>query len=375
MSKINPEFTSELKKFGADQLQACYNCGNCTAVCSLSTEEDSFPREMVRFSILGLTEDIESSLKPWSCYYCGECTDTCPRQANPAELMMSLRRWLTSVYDWTGLSKLFYTKKIWELIFIFFIAAVVIALFVVFFPFEQVSNFTTYIGNKEFVHWVEIGDWTMAIIVGGLLISNIFNMWHKVILKPKIKVPFLSYFKEFWNLIWHFLSQIRLSKCEANNKKTSRKYWISHLLLMTGYSIMFAMIVVMLPWFQTDVVNHWYHPQRLLGYYATFGLLFGLTVFTIKRLSKKDTRSKYSHFSDWTFIVLLFLTTITGILVNIFRLSGFDAATFYVYIIHLAVLVPMIMVEVPFSKWSHLAYRPFAIYFDKLKKAAADKKN
>jgi quinone-modifying oxidoreductase subunit QmoC len=48
-------------------------------------------------------------------------------------------------------------------------------------------------------------------------------------------------------------------------------------------------------------------------------------------------------------------------------------ATYYMYVIHLAVLVPMILVEVPFSKWSHLAYRPFAVYFDKLKKAAREK--
>jgi hypothetical protein len=30
----------------------------------------------------------------------------------------------------------------------------------------------------------------------------------------------------------------------------------------------------------------------------------------------------------------------------------------------------MLCVEVPFSKWSHLAYRPFAIYFAEIKKSA-----
>jgi quinone-modifying oxidoreductase subunit QmoC len=39
------------------------------------------------------------------------------------------------------------------------------------------------------------------------------------------------------------------------------------------------------------------------------------------------------------------------------------------YIIHMAVLVPMLAVEVPFSKWSHLAYRPFAVYFSELRKS------
>jgi len=108
MSKIDPKFSQELKKYGAKNLNACFNCGNCTAVCSLSTEDDSFPREMVRYSTLGLQSDIKSSLKPWLCYYCGECSETCPQEANPGELMMTLRRWLTAKYDWTGLSGIFY---------------------------------------------------------------------------------------------------------------------------------------------------------------------------------------------------------------------------------------------------------------------------
>ena len=37
------------------------------------------------------------------------------------------------------------------------------------------------------------------------------------------------------------------------------------------------------------------------------------------------------------------------------------------------ILVPMILIEVPFSKWSHLAYRPFAAYFHQLKKHAVPK--
>ena len=50
MAKINPAFGKELNKYGAVNFNACYNCGNCTAVCSLSTEDDSFPREMVRLN-------------------------------------------------------------------------------------------------------------------------------------------------------------------------------------------------------------------------------------------------------------------------------------------------------------------------------------
>ena len=44
--------------------------------------------------------------------------------------------------------------------------------------------------------------------------------------------------------------------------------------------------------------------------------------------------------------------------------------TYYIYIAHLAVLVPMLMIEVPFSKWSHLAYRPLGIYLAQVRATA-----
>jgi len=53
----------------------------------------------------------------------------------------------------------------------------------------------------------------------------------------------------------------------------------------------------------------------------------------------------------------------TGILQHILHRTGLDAAANVVYIIHLMGVVPMLALEVPFSKWAHLAYRPLAMYF------------
>ena len=36
--------------------------------------------------------------------------------------------------------------------------------------------------------------------------------------------------------------------------------------------------------------------------------------------------------------------------------------TYWLYVIHLMIAVPMLVVEVPFGKWSHLLYRPVALY-------------
>ena len=193
---------------------------------------------------MGLKGTITKSVEPWLCYYCGECSETCPRDANPGELMMTLRRYLTSVYDWTGLSRLFYISKFWELGAIGIIAAVVIMLFALFLPpskglFIHPENFINEQGgvminslvdgvsNIQFVKFIELGDWTMAAIVGLLLISNIFRMWYIVILSDKeVKIPFFAYIKEFWNIIAHFLTQPKFSKCD------DKKYWTGHFLLM-----------------------------------------------------------------------------------------------------------------------------------------------
>jgi nitrate reductase gamma subunit len=128
--------------------------------------------------------------------------------------------------------------------------------------------------------------------------------------------------------------------------------------------------VVFLRWFQTDNIYPIYHPQRWLGYYATIALIYGAGVALWGRIKKRDQLHRFSHLSDWMFPILLLLTAASGILVHIFRYAGLAYATYFTYVIHLSIMFPMLTLEVPFGKWSHLAYRPFAIYFAAVKQKA-----
>ena len=369
--RLQPELRNQLIQYGIGDWNACFHCGTCTAMCPLSEEGFLFPRRKIRLMQMGLKEPLESSVEPWLCYYCGDCTKTCPRDANPGELMMSLRRYLTSKYDWTGLSKRFYTSEIWELLFILFFAVLVVLSFLILLP-SFGYRFTTElidggvkVNSFAPIHIVETFDLVMALVVASLLISNILRMYYMIIWKnSKSTVSLWVHIREFWLLVFNFAVQPKFSKCD------DKRYWLSHWLLMSGYTIMFIVIVVFLPWFKTEKILPVWHPQRLLGYYATFGLLFGLGIAVTGRLVRKDVKFQFSHISDWLFLVMLTLTAITGILIHIFRINGMPVATYISYIAHMAVLVPMILIEVPFSKWSHLAYRPFAVYFQQLKKHA-----
>jgi hypothetical protein len=70
--------------------------------------------------------------------------------------------------------------------------------------------------------------------------------------------------------------------------------------------------------------------------------------------------------------VLLFLTALTGILVHMFRMLNLPMPTYVTYMVHMAIAVPMLVVEVPFGKWAHLLYRPLAIIVAEARKKALE---
>jgi hypothetical protein len=72
------------------------------------------------------------------------------------------------------------------------------------------------------------------------------------------------------------------------------------------------------------------------------------------------------------FLILLLVVAVTGVLQNILHRSGLDEAANVMYIIHLMGVVPMLVLEVPFGKWAHLAYRPLAIYFARVQVHAVE---
>jgi len=57
---------------------------------------------------------------------------------------------------------------------------------------------------------------------------------------------------------------------------------------------------------------------------------------------------------------------------HLLRMGGLPLLTYYTYVIHLAVAVPMLVVEVPFGKWAHLLYRPLAMYLTAVKEKARE---
>ena len=345
MSKVNPGFSNELKKYGSINFSACFNCGNCTAVCSLSDKDNSFPREMVRHAVLGIESDIQKSLKPWLCYYCGDCTTTCPRQANPGELVMALRRYLIAKYDWTGLSGILFKSLTASVIAFLLVAFLILAV-----GFIEKFNTESIMHLGHYFEMIAIGSVFLLI-----LIPNIIRMWWFIIVKQTIKIPLSLYLQALSSLIVNMFTQKRTLDCENYKFR-----WFEHFLVVIGY-ILLLFTTVFLDWFSTEN-----------SFLIWFGYILCSTVFIITfdfildRIKKNKEVNKFSHPSDWFFVIWLFLMGLTAFAVRIFIDTGLIENNIWIYFIHIIILAQWAIIIVPFGKWTHFLYRSFAMYFRKL---------
>jgi Fe-S oxidoreductase len=357
--RLDPELYREVAKFGARDMEICMQCGTCSAACPLSSGMHAFPRKVYRYLQLGLRDKLLKSSVPWLCYYCGDCNTDCPRGAEPAETMMATRRWLTAQYDWTGLARRFYLSEAWEIG-----ALITVALgIIVAFAFFHGPVITDRVAVNTFapVMWIEIGDLAMAAVLSTFLLSNAYRMYRLIM--SDIKVPFWLYIIEAKAFVLNFLTQKRWRQCGQD-----RSRWLKHFILVSGYLTMMTLVIVFIRWFQVDDSS--WHFTSIFGYYATGALLVITVEMFRSRLKKEESIHRYSEFSDWLFLILLFFTTLTGIMMHALRIAGWPMGTYVMYVIHLAVAVPMLVIEVPFGKWSHLFYRPLAIFLANVREKA-----
>jgi len=358
--RANPKLITELEIYGAQDVSKCYHCGNCSATCPFSKEPYIFPRRSMRSLQMGLEAKLESDLEPWLCYYCGECSVECPRDAEPGETMMSLRRWLTARYDFTGISRLFYLSWKAELLAVIIVALIAGAGFLLY-GFSQ-GNITQYNGPDAFLpaSSIHIFDWTLAAVLLALLLTNCARMWWFTVGRDtKVHVPLSAYVRKIYLLPTHFFTQMRYARCEQ------KRPWAIHLVLMLSYVTMLILIMFFLaPMWSGPAVNWSVH---VFGLAATAGLLVTTIIFLRKRLKKSEVQYQHSHETDWMFLVLLIVVAATGLVQFTLHRLGLGTAANINYVIHMMAVVPMLLLEVPFSKWSHMAYRPLAMYFADLK--------
>ena len=267
--------------------------------------------------------------------------------------MMSLRRWLTAKYDWTGLSGLLYKSFA-----LTFIAMLLIAVGVIAFAFKENFNQETIM---HFGHYFEM--FAVGAVFALILTPNLIRMWWYVIVKPKVKADFKIYLNSAKELFIHMFTQKRALGCDDNQVR-----WFEHMILVFGY-IALLFTTVFLDWF--SATNKFI---IVLGYVESIVIFIVTFHFMLGRIQKKKEVAKFSQPSDWLFVIWLFLMGFSAFFVRLFIDMGLIENHFWIYLFHIIVLVQWAAIIVPFGKWSHFLYRSFAMYFENII-ASAGKKN
>jgi ferredoxin len=367
--RADPRFLTELSRYGAVNIESCFNCGNCTAVCPLSSGSESFPRRMIRYAQIGMQDRLLSSKELWMCYYCGQCTSTCPRKADPGEFMAAARRYAIAKYDRLGVARLLYTSAAFNVLFLFGLAAV-LSLFLYSFhgsmPTDTLRLFEFI--PSQVIHNLGI---TAGIIIIVIALSGVVTMAVHVGKEARFRQgKRLDWLGAFWETMREVLGQRRYRKdCEAYTPERPwyTQKWFIHASIVWGFLGLFLATALdyLLELLGLKATGTWvplWYPVRLLGTVAGLLMMYGTTVALVKRLRKSDEGSTYSTPSDWAFLILLWLGGMTGFTLEAsLYLPQPYAWGYWLLLAHL-VVVGELLILWPFTKFAHAIYRPVALY-------------
>jgi len=358
----DPTLLADIRRYGKFDPTGCYQCGSCTLSCDLVEGSVTFPRRSIRYALLGLRQPLVASLEPWVCHDCGDCSIVCPRQSEPRISMITLRRFLSAQYEWTGIGSRLVQSKAWYLASVvcsaIFTLLLIVGYHLWYVKMPAGAFATTPLGLEHMFPIMTYYTLTVILLPLLLLLSRILHIWRLTMRgEGRVRAPFSLYVKQAWVYVYESALQPLMRKCPEHGR------WIGHQVLAIGTVMMLAIKVFGLRWFQTDNIYPIYNPQRWVGYLATGLILYGIGDILVGRLQAKKEIYKETSFRDLAFPVLLVSTVISGLAAHIFRYAGFALTCHYLYALHIVIATPMLLVEMSFGKWSHMVYRPLALYF------------
>ena len=87
-------FAELVARESGQPIEACYQCGKCSAGCPLATEMDYSPNQVLRMLQLEMAEfdaKVLGSLSIWLCLTCQTCMACCPKEVDLPRVMDFLR--------------------------------------------------------------------------------------------------------------------------------------------------------------------------------------------------------------------------------------------------------------------------------------------
>ena len=372
--KPDLEFKEAIFGLGAHDLTSCYQCGTCSVVCPLSSDDMPFPRKEMVWVQWGLKDKVLADPAVWLCHQCNHCNNYCPRDAKPADVMAALRDYSITYYSVPRfMGKAVSEARYLPLLFAFpafiFLAALAWLGNLTSLPTGQIvySKFmpTIYI---DVIFNLGVGSAVVASILGGRRYWEAMkNEFPPTLTGTGSNRGLVSTLKEIFK-------HRRFQSCEGEDRVGERKSFKAHLYrthLAVFYGFLGLVITttsVAIGLYVFGYFTPWplWHPVKILGNVSGLAVLAACGVFFYRRLTDREEGGKNAYW-DWLFLSILALTTITGFLSELLRLGNIPFLAYWVYFIHL-VFIFSLLVYIPYSKFAHFAYRFVAMLYAESKR-------
>lgn len=364
------EFISYLKKNGGDTLKECYQCATCSVVCSLSPQDQAFPRKEMISASWGQKENLLSDPDIWLCHGCADCSTYCPRGAKPGDVLGAIRTYAIEYFAFPKfLSSAIKQPK-------YLIPLLIVPFVILFFllynnldgNFSQLNE-----GTVRFSRFLPHGILEAFFIGGNVLIFafatvGLIRFWRNLntISPPKQKSSFVGVLIA---TITDILAHKKFNTCSTN----SSRFW-GHLLIFYGFlgaMLTAGLAVGALVLYDLTPIP-FFHPIKILGNLSGIAMVVGCIIFTVHRLKTKTEKGSNTY-NDWLLIAFIFLVAFTGLLTQSMRLLEIPFLAYNIYFVHM-VFIFFLLWYAPYSKLAHMFYRTLAMVYLKLnnrdKKAA-----
>ena len=375
---IDVGLLADVKRFGAADVSACFSCGTCTAICPLSDNDGTFPRRMIRYAQVGMRDALLGSKELWTCYQCGLCSETCPTQADPMGFMAAARRYAIASYDRTRLAWSMYTRPVLGSL----VAVLVAAFFAAFMYTSHGSQSTASLNLFGFIpegliHVTGIVVMVLAALAG---LAGIVTMARGIARREGVSLGTVlggpAAMGRLLAALWVALGIESVGQNRYRSECTEvqetepwyRRRWLVHAMTMWGFLGLLGATVIDYGLSLIGVratgtpVPVWY-PVRLLGTLAGMSMIYGVSMLILNRLQRTNRAAQQSLPSDWMLLTLLWITGVTGFIVELaLYLPQAPAWGYWVFLLHVSVAMELILLA-PFIKFAHAIYRPVALFF------------
>jgi len=380
--KVNPELIKDIRKYGAFDISACFNCGNCTAVCPLAMEDTPFPRYLIRRAHVGDKKALLTAKGTWMCYYCGECSKTCPREAKPGAFMAAARRYAIANADATGITKLLYKYPVFNFIFMS-----ALALFFALFMYanrlaDRAHGKIIEVFNipYELIHVLGVVLLSAAgvtMLLGILIITlrageiSKLGLIYKESKAPGKGIKFIIEFirTAFVSVMQEMFAFKRFRDCDEEKKEIPLMFkpWFLHACVAWGFMGLFGATLIDFLFKDPAMLVALWYPPRLLGTISGLFLIYGSTAIIINRLRQKEINYSNGTFSDWWFIFTLWFIGVTGFILEVLvYMPKIDQNTADIlFLVHVAPAMELVAMAA-FTKLAHVFYRMHALFIYEL---------